>query len=48
MELPLFDLMTISAATNNVSSDNIIGDGGFGSIYQVTKIIFSLYLSQNI
>ncbi|MCD7459416.1 hypothetical protein HAX54_040873 [Datura stramonium] len=34
MELPLFDLMTISAATNNFSSDNIIGEGGFGSVYR--------------
>lgn len=36
MELPLFDVMTISAATNNFSSDNIIGEGGFGSVYRVT------------
>ncbi|XP_010324341.1 G-type lectin S-receptor-like serine/threonine-protein kinase At4g27290 [Solanum lycopersicum] len=34
MELPLFDVMTISAATNNFSSDNIIGEGGFGSVYR--------------
>ncbi|XP_060191135.1 G-type lectin S-receptor-like serine/threonine-protein kinase At4g27290 [Lycium barbarum] len=34
MEFPLFDLMTISAATNNFSSDNIIGKGGFGPVYR--------------
>ncbi|WMV39795.1 hypothetical protein MTR67_033180 [Solanum verrucosum] len=34
MELPLFDVMTVSAATNNFSSDNIIGEGGFGSVYR--------------
>ncbi|OIT00466.1 g-type lectin s-receptor-like serinethreonine-protein kinase sd1-1 [Nicotiana attenuata] len=34
MELPLFDLMTITAATKNFSSDNLIGEGGFGPVYQ--------------
>ncbi|XP_060188700.1 G-type lectin S-receptor-like serine/threonine-protein kinase At4g27290 [Lycium barbarum] len=43
MEFPLFDLMTISAATNNFSSYNIIGMGGFGTVYRVTRIIFCLY-----
>ncbi|CAN4102819.1 unnamed protein product [Withania somnifera] len=34
MQLPLFDMMTVSAATNNFSSDNIIGKGGFGPVYR--------------
>ncbi|KAM3222712.1 hypothetical protein P3L10_021982 [Capsicum annuum] len=33
-DMPLFDLMTISAATNDFSSDNIIGEGGFGPVYR--------------
>ncbi|XP_070037595.1 G-type lectin S-receptor-like serine/threonine-protein kinase At4g27290 isoform X2 [Nicotiana tomentosiformis] len=34
MELPLFDLMSITIATENFSSDNIIGEGGFGPVYR--------------
>lgn len=43
--MPLFDLMTISAATNDFSSDNIIGEGGFGPVYRVNRIKFSSCLS---
>ncbi|XP_019250509.1 PREDICTED: G-type lectin S-receptor-like serine/threonine-protein kinase At4g27290 isoform X2 [Nicotiana attenuata] len=34
MELPLFDLMSITIATENFSSDNILGEGGFGPVYR--------------
>ncbi|KAI8525275.1 hypothetical protein RHMOL_Rhmol13G0218100 [Rhododendron molle] len=34
LELPLFDLATISRATNNFSYENKIGEGGFGSVYK--------------
>ncbi|GMP75041.1 hypothetical protein CsSME_00032261 [Camellia sinensis var. sinensis] len=34
LELPLFDLGTIFAATNKFSSGNKIGQGGFGSVYK--------------
>uniref|UniRef100_A0A5B7BBD3 Receptor-like serine/threonine-protein kinase n=1 Tax=Davidia involucrata TaxID=16924 RepID=A0A5B7BBD3_DAVIN len=34
LELPLFDLVTISTATNNFSFTNKIGEGGFGSVYR--------------
>ncbi|KAL5737871.1 hypothetical protein ACOSP7_030632 [Xanthoceras sorbifolium] len=34
VEVPLFDLSTIAAATNNFSQDNLIGSGGFGSVYK--------------
>ena len=36
MDLPLFNLQTISSATNNFSLNNKIGQGGFGSVYKVT------------
>ncbi|XLR34583.1 G-type lectin S-receptor-like serine/threonine-protein kinase At4g27290 [Arachis hypogaea] len=34
LELPLFDMCTITSATSNFSSDNILGTGGFGSVYK--------------
>ncbi|KAJ6978881.1 G-type lectin S-receptor-like serine/threonine-protein kinase RKS1 [Populus alba x Populus x berolinensis] len=33
-DLPCFKLSTISAATNNFSPDNKLGQGGFGSVYK--------------
>ncbi|KAL5976139.1 hypothetical protein ACLOJK_020469 [Asimina triloba] len=35
-ELPLFDLKIIAAATNNFSSENKLGEGGFGPVYKGT------------
>jgi hypothetical protein len=35
MELPTFDLSTIANATDNFSSRNKLGEGGFGSVYKV-------------
>ncbi|RVW37249.1 Receptor-like serine/threonine-protein kinase SD1-8 [Vitis vinifera] len=34
LELPLFDLDTLLNATNNFSSDNKLGEGGFGPVYK--------------
>ncbi|KAJ0101680.1 hypothetical protein Patl1_04495 [Pistacia atlantica] len=34
IEVPLFDLATIAAATNNFSKANLIGEGGFGPVYK--------------
>ncbi|KAJ0101679.1 hypothetical protein Patl1_04496 [Pistacia atlantica] len=34
IEVPLFDLATIVAATNNFSHANMIGEGGFGPVYK--------------
>uniref|UniRef100_UPI0005C8F3E7 G-type lectin S-receptor-like serine/threonine-protein kinase At4g27290 n=1 Tax=Fragaria vesca subsp. vesca TaxID=101020 RepID=UPI0005C8F3E7 len=36
LELPLFDLTTIANATNNFSSSNKLGEGGFGPVYKGT------------
>ena len=37
LELPLFDLDAILKATNNFSSENKLGDGGFGPVYKVRQ-----------
>ena len=42
LELPLFDMATIEAATNNFSAANKIGAGGFGPVYKV-KYYFAGY-----
>ncbi|XP_057993139.1 G-type lectin S-receptor-like serine/threonine-protein kinase At4g27290 [Hevea brasiliensis] len=34
LELPLFDLATITSATNGFSANNKIGEGGFGPVYK--------------
>ncbi|KAL5976142.1 hypothetical protein ACLOJK_020472 [Asimina triloba] len=34
-DLPLFELNVIAAATNNFSSENKLGEGGFGPVYKV-------------
>ncbi|RVW91439.1 G-type lectin S-receptor-like serine/threonine-protein kinase [Vitis vinifera] len=34
LEIPLFDLDTLLNTTNNFSSDNKLGDGGFGPVYK--------------
>ncbi|CAL5441339.1 unnamed protein product [Camellia sinensis] len=34
LELPIFDMITIAAATNKFSNTNKIGEGGFGPVYK--------------
>ncbi|KAJ8752193.1 hypothetical protein K2173_003801 [Erythroxylum novogranatense] len=34
LDLPLFDLRTITCATNNFTSTNKLGKGGFGTVYK--------------
>lgn len=35
MDLPVFNLSTIAKATNNFTTNNKIGEGGFGPVYRV-------------
>ncbi|KAI6704873.1 hypothetical protein NL676_007835 [Syzygium grande] len=37
-ELPLLDITTIKAATNNFASTNKLGQGGFGPVYKVWNL----------
>lgn len=39
LELPLLDLGTVIAATNNLFDDNKLGEGGFGPVYKVSSFI---------
>ena len=38
LELPFYNLATIAIATNKFSSNNKLGEGGFGLVYKVTLI----------
>ncbi|XP_075668772.1 G-type lectin S-receptor-like serine/threonine-protein kinase At4g27290 [Castanea sativa] len=38
LELPFFSLATIAIATNNFSSNNKLGEGGFGLVYKGTLV----------
>ena len=38
LELPLFDLATLSDATNFFSINNKLGQGGFGPVYKVSTL----------
>ena len=35
LELPLFDISTMSRATDDFSAANVLGQGGFGTVYKV-------------
>lgn len=35
MDLPIFDIKTISIATDDFSYTNFLGRGGFGPVYKV-------------
>jgi serine/threonine protein kinase len=37
MDLPIFELSDLVKATNNFSSVNKIGEGGFGPVYKVIQ-----------
>ena len=46
--LPLFDLRTIIAATNNFSIANKLGQGGFGPVYKVVSFQVCLCIINSI
>ena len=47
MEVPFFTLVTIVIATNNFSSYNKLGEGGFGLVYKVTLQQAFLKITKN-
>ena len=47
MEVPFFTLATIVIATNNFSSYNKLGEGGFGLVYKVTLQQAFLKITKN-
>ena len=40
---PMFSLASVSAATANFSTENKLGEGGFGPVYKVDLISSQLY-----
>ena len=43
-DLPLMDLASIHAATDNFSKANKLGEGGFGPVYRVRGLLNSCNL----
>ena len=41
-ELQIFSLESISIATSNFSTENKLGEGGFGPVYKVSSLSLSL------
>lgn len=48
MELPVLDFSTIANATNNFSSNNKLGEGGFGHVFKVMNQYAVSYLPLNV
>ena len=42
-ELQIFSFESISVATSNFSTQNKLGEGGFGPVYKVSSLTLSLY-----
>ena len=42
VDLPMFSFASISAATNNFSIENKLGQGGFGPVYKVRLVSVAL------
>ena len=51
LDLPIYDLETIAAATEGFSTTNKLGEGGYGPVYKVLEfqrqIISSFEASEN-
>lgn len=43
LELPIYGLDTILAATEGFSIDNKLGEGGFGPVYKVTISTYLIF-----
>ena len=44
-ELPFFKFSSIATATNNFSEENKLGQGGFGPVYKVKKLLLTVKLN---
>lgn len=45
-ELPLYSFEMLATATANFYTTNLLGMGGFGPVYKVTIIHYSLFISE--
>jgi hypothetical protein len=39
VDLPFFSFSELANSTNNFSDSNILGNGGFGTVYKVMKLL---------
>jgi len=46
LDVQMYDLVTIVKATNNFSTENIIGEGGFGRVYKVNHSLIITTISK--
>ena len=47
VDLPMFSFASVSAATNNFTVENKLGQGGFGPVYMVRLLSLAIMLFQN-
>ena len=47
-DLQIFSFESISVATSNFSSENKLGEGGFGLVYKVSSLSLSLSLCRKV